>query len=95
MLTSTGELSLKQWKEVHDFFENGTIKLQDIEPSKLKYDQVQMNGINDTGSIRFIWTRFCSMRTLFRHFLGQTGFLVQRSHSGRSSIIAARTRWNG
>ena len=46
--TSTGELSLKQWKEVHDFFENGTIKLQDIEPSKLKYDQVQMNRINDT-----------------------------------------------
>jgi len=48
MPTSIGEFSLKQWKEVHDFFENGTIKLQDIEPSKLKYDQVQMNRINDT-----------------------------------------------
>ena len=46
--TSTGEFSLKQWKEVHDFFDKGSIKLQDIEPSKLKYDQVQMNRINDT-----------------------------------------------
>ena len=46
--TSTGEFSLKQWKEVHDFFDKGPIKLQDIEPSKLKYDQVQMNRINDT-----------------------------------------------
>ena len=48
MPTSTGEFSLKQWKEVHDFFDKGSIKLQDIEPSKLKYDQVQMNRINDT-----------------------------------------------
>ena len=48
MSTSTGEFSLKQWKEVHDFFDKGPIKLQDIEPSKLKYDQVQMNRINDT-----------------------------------------------
>ena len=48
MPTSTGEFSLKQWKEVHEFFDKGSIKLQDIEPSKLKYDQVQMNRINDT-----------------------------------------------
>lgn len=48
MPTSTGEFSLKQWKEVHDFFDKGSIKLQDIEPSKLKYNQVQMNRINDT-----------------------------------------------
>jgi len=48
MPTSTGEFSLKQWKEVHDFFDNGKIKLQDIEPSKLKYDQVQANRIQDT-----------------------------------------------
>ena len=46
--TSTGEFSLKQWKEVHDFFDKGSIKLQDIEPSKLKYDQIQMNRINET-----------------------------------------------
>lgn len=48
MPTSTGEFSLKQWKEVHEFFDNGKIKLQDIEPSKLKYDQVQANRIQDT-----------------------------------------------
>ena len=48
MPTSTGEFSLKQWKEVHEFFDKGLIKLQDIEPSKLKYNQVQMNRINDT-----------------------------------------------
>jgi hypothetical protein len=48
MPTSTGEFSLKQWKEVQGFFDNGNIKLQDIEPSKLKYDQVQANRIQDT-----------------------------------------------
>lgn len=48
MPTSTGEFSLKQWKEVHDFFENGEIRLQDIEPSKLKYDEAQINRIHDT-----------------------------------------------
>ena len=46
--TSSGEFSLKQWKEVHEFFENGSIGLKDIEPSMLKYDQVQMNKINET-----------------------------------------------
>ena len=34
MPTSTGEFSLKQWKEVHDFFEKGDINLKDIEPTK-------------------------------------------------------------
>lgn len=48
MPTSTGEFSLKQWKEVHDFFEIGEIRLQDIEPSKLKYEEVQANRIHDT-----------------------------------------------
>lgn len=46
--TSTGEFSLKQWKEVHSFFEKGNVKLRDIEPSKLKYEQVQANRINET-----------------------------------------------
>ena len=41
MPTSTGEFSLKQWKEVHDFFESGDIPLDKIEPSKLRYDEVQ------------------------------------------------------
>ena len=48
MPTSTGEFSLKQWREVNEFFEKGNIKLKDIEPSKMKYDQVQMNKIRET-----------------------------------------------
>ena len=48
MPTSNGEFSLKQWKEVHTFFEQGDIKLEDLEPSKLKYNQVQMDRIKDT-----------------------------------------------
>ncbi|MDT3843371.1 MAG: hypothetical protein LIV11_02160 [Bacillota bacterium] len=48
MPTSTGEFSMKQWKEVHAFFDRGSVKLHDIEPSKLKYAQVQMNRISDT-----------------------------------------------
>lgn len=44
----TGEFSMKQWKEVHEFFENGTIRFEDIEPSILEYDQVQSGRIVDT-----------------------------------------------
>ena len=46
--TSNGEFSLRQWKEVHDFFDNGQVTLQDIEPSVLNYPQVQMNKIDET-----------------------------------------------
>ena len=46
--TSTGEFSMRQWKEVHEFFENGDIKFQDIEPSKLEYKQVQKGSIHET-----------------------------------------------
>ena len=48
MPTSSGEFSLKQWREVHTFFEESDIKLKDLEPSKLRYSQVQMNRIKDT-----------------------------------------------
>ena len=48
MPTTTGEFSLKQWKEVHDFFDNGDVKLSDIEPSKLGYKDVQVNTIHGT-----------------------------------------------
>ncbi len=48
MPTSTGEFSLKQWKEVHDFFEHGDIKLSDIEPSQLSYKEVQKDAIGET-----------------------------------------------
>lgn len=41
MPTSTGEFSLRQWKEVHEFFEKGDIKFEDIEPSALDYKDVQ------------------------------------------------------
>jgi len=48
MPTQNGDFSLKQWKEVHDFFENGNLKLEDIEPSKLSYSSVQANTIEKT-----------------------------------------------
>ncbi len=51
MPTSTGEFSLKQWKEVHNFFDNEKIKFSDIEPSKLSYNDVQRNQIEKTISI--------------------------------------------
>lgn len=48
--TSTGEFSLKQWKEVHDFFESGDIPLDKLEPSKLRYDEVQKDSYEQTFS---------------------------------------------
>ena len=48
MGTKTGEFSLKQWKEVNQFFATGNIKLSDIEPSKVSYKEVQRNQINTT-----------------------------------------------
>lgn len=51
MPTQTGEFSLKQWKEVHAFFEQGDIPLEKIEPSILKYDEVQRGEIEETISL--------------------------------------------
>lgn len=48
MPTSTGEFSLKQWKEVHDFFDKGDIKLKDLEPSVHSYKDVQRDVIKET-----------------------------------------------
>lgn len=48
MPTSNGEFSLKQWKEVHEFFDSEKIKLSDIEPSKLSYKDVQRDQIQET-----------------------------------------------
>ncbi len=48
MPTSTGEFSLRQWKEVHDFFDGGKVPLNKVEPSKLKYDQVQKGTYEKT-----------------------------------------------
>lgn len=50
MPTSTGEFSLKQWKEVHKFFEEGDIPLEKVEPSKLRYDEVQKDTYEETFS---------------------------------------------
>jgi len=47
MATGTGEFSLKQWKEVHEFFESGDIPLDRIEPSLLEYKDVQ-RGMYET-----------------------------------------------
>ena len=48
MPTSTGEFSLKKWKEVNDFFKTEKIDIKDIEPSKLKYSEVQRDEIHKT-----------------------------------------------
>ncbi|MCI6756722.1 MAG: hypothetical protein MR607_07415 [Lachnospiraceae bacterium] len=48
MPTSTDDFSLRQWREVHDFFDESNIKLKDIEPSKLGYKDVQANQIHAT-----------------------------------------------
>ncbi len=50
MPTETGDFSLKQWREVHSFFEKGDVKLSDIEPSKLSYKSVQPQVIESTIS---------------------------------------------
>ncbi len=56
--TQTEDFSLKQWKEVHEFFEKGDIPLDKIEPSQLSYDSVQVGKVADTfeqeeASIKF------------------------------------------
>ena len=48
MATSTGEFSLKQWKEVHNFFRTEKITLDNIEPSLLDYKSVQKNDYEQT-----------------------------------------------
>lgn len=50
MPTSTGDFSLKQWMEVHEFFKNGDIPLDKVEPSKLKYSEVQKGTYEQTFS---------------------------------------------
>ena len=51
MPTQNGDFSLRQWKEVHAFFENGDIPLEKVEPSLLKYNEVQKGTIDKTISI--------------------------------------------
>jgi len=46
--TSTGEFSLRQWKEVHTFFEANNIDPSKLEPSILEYGDVQQGTIAAT-----------------------------------------------
>ena len=48
--TSNGEFSLKKWKEVQDFFADGTVPFDKIESSTLSYSDAQVGNINDTIS---------------------------------------------
>ena len=50
MPTETGDFSLKQWKEVHDFFQDSNVRFSDIEPSNLSYKAVQSQTIEATIS---------------------------------------------
>ena len=46
--TSNGEFSLRQWKEVHEFFESSGVSMEDLEPSHMSYDEVQKGTISKT-----------------------------------------------
>ena len=46
--TSSGEFSLRQWKEVHVFFEKNGIGPDKLEPSILEYSEAQREAIADT-----------------------------------------------
>ena len=48
MPTADGSFSLKQWKLVHEFFDQQNISVNDIEPSKFQYKEVQREQINIT-----------------------------------------------
>ena len=41
MPTANGDFSLKQWREVHAFFADGSVDIQHLEPSILEYPEVQ------------------------------------------------------
>lgn len=48
MATSNSEFSLKQWREVHEFFEKGTVPFPSLEPSALTYKSVQRDMYRQT-----------------------------------------------
>ena len=48
LATSDGTFSLKQWRKVNEFFKNGPIDINSIEPANLEYSEVQKNVINNT-----------------------------------------------
>lgn len=48
MPTETNDFSLRQWKEVQQTFGDGKLNINDIEPSKLKYKEVQRGTYEET-----------------------------------------------
>ena len=48
--TSNGDFSLKQWREVHEFFATNDIPIEKIEPSHLEYSEVQKGTYRKTLS---------------------------------------------
>lgn len=48
MHTESNDFSLRQWKEVQQIFGDGELSINDIEPSKLKYKEVQKGTYKDT-----------------------------------------------
>ena len=48
MATADGEFSLKQWKYIHNFFEDGEINFESLEPAQLDYKEVQRDSIGKT-----------------------------------------------
>ena len=46
--TSTGEFSLKKWTKIQKYFDEGEIRLEDLEPSKVRFDDVQKDQIGTT-----------------------------------------------
>ena len=46
--TSDGSFSLKQWRNVHQFFEQGDVTLEDFEEARLDYKSVQKEAIHKT-----------------------------------------------
>lgn len=48
LATSDGTFSLKQWREVNEFFKKDFIDINSIEPANLEYSEVQKNVIKGT-----------------------------------------------
>ena len=48
MPTSTGEFSLRQWREVQEFFKSNDIPFDKLEPSALDYKSVQKDAYEQT-----------------------------------------------
>ena len=48
LATNDGTFSLKQWRKVNDFFKEGSIDINSIEPANLEYSEVQKKVANST-----------------------------------------------